>query len=180
MNPLLMALYLQIPIVIGGVLHMWVVTRNDWPVLARPIWNAAFGANKTWRGMLLVPALTAFGALWLWPLEALAQWQVFGNPGLLIAAGGVAGLGYVLGELPNSWIKRRIGIAPGQTASTPVQKYLFILMDQLDSALGVAIAYLLLPGVSVTTAICYVATFPITALLVKRVLCHYQLKKQKY
>ena len=49
------AWYLQIPVVIGGVLHMLVVTHNWLPTLKKPIQQRLFGANKTWRGMLLVP-----------------------------------------------------------------------------------------------------------------------------
>ena len=63
---LLTAWYLQIPVVIGGVLHMMMVTHNVLPQLTIPIHRGLFGANKTWRGMLAVPLLTAFGALCLW------------------------------------------------------------------------------------------------------------------
>lgn len=170
-DSLLMAWYLQIPVVIGGVLHMLAVTRNSLPALRIPIHAGLFGANKTWRGVLLVPLLTAFGALCLWPSEyLLGAKAVFGQP--LWLAGLVAGIGYVLAELPNSLLKRRLGIAPGVAPSRWV-----VLGDQLDSGLGVALAYWLYLDLPSTVAVLYALTFPLTALLVKRLLYWAKLKQ---
>ena len=72
----------------------------------------------------------------------------------------------MLAELPNSFFKRRIGIKAGVVPED--KKYWFIALDQLDSALGVAIAYWLMLGISLETVWVYVITFPITALLVKQ------------
>ena len=52
------------------------------------------------------------------------------------------GLGYCLAELPNSFLKRRLGIKEGVTSEN--QKWLFIILDQADSAFGCLIAYALL------------------------------------
>lgn len=173
---LLTALYLQVPVVIGGVLHMVVVSRNQLPALAKPIWTSAFGANKTWRGFVVVPVLTALGALVLWPLDRLlAEASPFyGLP--LWQCGAVAGLGYMLAELPNSWVKRRLGIGAGEL---PEQgRVIAVAMDQLDSAIGVAIAYALWlnfdwnlsadsNALGWNVLVWYVVTFPLTALVVK-------------
>lgn len=179
---LLTAFYLQIPVVIGGVLHMLAVTRNWLPALKKPVCVTCFGANKTWRGFILMPLLTAFGAVCLWPVEL---WQggegVFGGASILpllptlLLAGLIAGAGYTLAELPNSLIKRHLGIAPGET---PVRhRALFILTDQIDSGIGVALAYAVYPGISWEICLTYAVTFPATALLVKRLLFLCQLKK---
>ena len=175
MNPsldaLMLALYLQIPIVFGGVWHMVAVKRHWLPTLCVPVSEPLFGRNKTWRGLLLVPALTALGALLLWPLEWLqslfAQTSLLAGHSLLLV-GLCGGLGYVLAELPNSWIKRRLGIAPGDTPER--RRLLFLAMDQIDSGVGAAIAYWLFPGISLTAAALYVLTFPLVALMVKRLL----------
>ncbi len=176
-NILLLALYLQIPVVIGGVMHMVVVKRNYLSALVIPIHQGWFGANKTWRGMFVVPLLTAFGGLCMFPLEwlmnqaigtsLLAQWN-------LALLGLIAGIGYVLAELPNSFFKRRIGVQAGEVPEG--KKYWFIALDQLDSAFGVAIAYWLMLGISLETAWVYVISFPITALLVKQWLFNKNLK----
>ena len=168
-NILLLALYLQVPVVIGGVLHMVVVKRNYLSALVVPIHEGWFGANKTWRGLFVVPLLTAFGGLCMMPLEWLLT-QAIGTSLLsqwnLALLGFIAGVGYVLAELPNSFFKRRIGIEAGVVPED--KKYWFIALDQLDSALGVAIAYWLMLGISLETVWVYVITFPITALLVKQ------------
>jgi len=170
-DALLMAWYLQVPVVIGGVLHMLAVTRDYLPALRLPIHAGLFGANKTWRGVLLVPLLTAFGALCLWPAEQwLGPQALLGQP--LWLAGLIAGLGYVLAELPNSWLKRRLGIAPGHTPSRWT-----VLGDQLDSGLGVALAYWLYLDLPTTVGLLYVLTFPLTALGVKRLLYWGRLKQ---
>lgn len=173
----LLAIYLQVPVVVGGILHMVVVKRNYLSSLVIPIHKGLFGANKTWRGMVVVPALTAFGGLCMWPLEWLMM-QVFGVSLLsqwnLALLGLIAGIGYVLAELPNSFFKRRIGIQAGEVPED--KKYWFIALDQLDSAFGVAIAYWLMLGISLETAWVYIISFPITALLVKQWLFNNNLK----
>jgi CDP-diacylglycerol--serine O-phosphatidyltransferase len=174
MDSLFTALYLQIPVVIGGVLHMLAVTRNWLPGLRRPVNTRLFGANKTWRGIVLVPLMTTFGALCLWPTEwLLGDESIYGNH--LLLAGWMAGWGYVLAELPNSFLKRRLGIAPGATPDR--HRRLFIFLDQLDSGVGVAIAYALYPGFDWVVCLLYALTFPLTALLVKRWLFYMKLKK---
>ncbi|WP_257265003.1 CDP-alcohol phosphatidyltransferase family protein [Endozoicomonas sp. ONNA2] len=171
---LIQALYLQIPVVIGGILHMIVVSRDDFPALAKPIGHRAFGANKTWRGLVVVPLLTAFGACLLYPLEWLlgATSPFSGQP--LWLSGTLAGLGYVLAELPNSRVKRRLGIAAGEL---PTQgRVIAIAADQLDSAIGVAVVYVLWLDISTDIVLWYIASFPLLALLVKGWLHKHALK----
>lgn len=178
---LVAALWLQLPIVFGGVLHMLAVRDNWLPALRRPIAIKLFGANKTWRGLLLMPLLTAIGACLLWPAEQF--WQQLGwispfTTSALWLAGLCGGLGYVLAELPNSFIKRRLGIAAGATPEK--NRRLFLAMDQLDSALGAALAYMIVPGIGIGVAICYVFSFPLVALAVKRLLFVAGLKAQPH
>lgn len=175
LDHLLIALYVQVPVVIGGVLHMVVVTRDYFPSLARPVNARLFGANKTWRGFVAVPLATALGALCLLPFEiALGDRAPFGAA-WLVPAGLAGGLGYVLAELPNSWFKRRLGIAPGETPAN--RRLLFVTLDQVDSGIGVALAWALWPGLPPATCLLYVLTFPLTALGVKRLLFIARLKK---
>lgn len=173
MAELLLVWYLQFPVVVGGVLHMVVVSRNAWPALAVPVHRGLFGANKTWRGFVVVPLLTAAGTLPLLPVEAWLDPAPVGV-GRWPLAGLLAGLGYVLGELPNSFLKRRLGIAPGATPARG--RWLFVLLDQLDSGVGVALAYAVLPGLTLLEFLLFVATFPLTALGVKRLLFMARLK----
>lgn len=172
------ALYLNIPIIIGGVLHMIVVTRDMYPQLKIPIHTGLFGANKTWRGFVVVPLFTAAGTLLLYPLE-LFQRAVWGTSVLeqhsLFIVGIVTGLAYMVFELPNSYVKRRLGIGPGETPAK--LRWVFILMDQLDSIIGVSLAYCLLLGFGVDMFFLIIAQGIFVALLVKRLLFMAKLKK---
>jgi hypothetical protein len=52
--------------------------------------------------------------------------------------GAIYGLGYVLGELPNSFLKRRLGVAAGDRS--PRFGSLQYVADQVDSVIGCLIA----------------------------------------
>jgi hypothetical protein len=53
-------------------------------------------------------------------------------------AGAICGAAYVVAELPNSFVKRRLGIAPGASAhGARAAQY---LIDQVDSVVGCAFA----------------------------------------
>ena len=55
-----------------------------------------------------------------------------------IIIGAMLGFAYVICELPNSFIKRRIKITPGKTEKGLIGK-LFFVIDQIDSIIGVTI-----------------------------------------
>jgi hypothetical protein len=101
-----------------------------------------FGEHKTVRGfVVMVPAAAiAFAALavaignpagaGLWPLT------VAGYAGL----GACAGFGFMAGELPNSFVKRQLGIRPGQAPRHRLGAAAQFLMDRLDSGVGMLLA----------------------------------------
>ena len=173
------ALLLTLPIVVGGVLHMLAVAKDWLSGLKIPVHTAWFGPNKTWRGFVLMPALTLLGMLVLWLAlpglpESVAR-PLSGTSPLVL--GLALGLGYVIMELPNSFIKRRLGIPAGETPGRFA--WLFILVDQWDSAIGFGLAYALLTSIPATTLLIMVLLFPLVALFVKRLL--YMAKwKEKY
>lgn len=124
-----------IPGIIGNVAHMIVVKKNLLPSLARPVSVELFGKNKTLRGFVFLPL--AIGIVCL--LESF----LFGPFGIgylrdfWIGIG--LGLAYMLAELPNSYFKRRQGIAPGESAGN--NRIFQILMDKSDSLIGACIFY---------------------------------------
>lgn len=65
------------------------------------------------------------------------------------------GLAYVLFELPNSFIKRRIGIEPGKTNKSLVGSIFFVI-DQIDSLIGIALVLIMLSNISLYKAIQYI------------------------
>lgn len=145
---LLIALLLcALPAVVAGGAHMAVVRLGLWPWLARPldggrVWRGrrVFGDNKTWRGVVCILLFSVAGCQALAALVAfapgLARWCV-----LDFSAHGAAfygllyGLGYSLFELPNSFLKRRRDIRPGQAGALP-----HVLLDQADSVFGCLLA----------------------------------------
>ena len=111
-----------------------------------------FGDNKTWGGfVVMVPAVGTvclllglarglLPAVWsrgLWPLTTPGY-------GLL---GCWLGLGFMAGELPNSFLKRQLGIAPGAAPRNRLGRRLCFLLDRLDSIAGATLALaLVLPA----------------------------------
>jgi CDP-diacylglycerol--serine O-phosphatidyltransferase len=138
------ALYLSLPLVISGILHMVVVRADLLPALKRPIHEKAFGPNKTIRGFVAMPVLTLIGvyaAVQLEPVLGDALLVSFRQTSLVVL-GLALGFAYALAELPNSYVKRRLGISAGKLPEK--NRFLFALVDQADSAIGCAIAYAVL------------------------------------
>ena len=139
--------WLILPVVLAGVGHVAALKMNLLRPLAVPIDRGAcwrgrqvFGSNKTWRGFVLMTALSALATglqarlaqrrRWLAVADVAGDARV--NPWM---AGALSGLTYCLAELPNSFVKRRIGIVPG-TYTTSLQ----YLIDQTDSVAGCVLA----------------------------------------
>lgn len=131
--------WVLLPTAVAGVLHMLVVRGGLLSRLAQPIWLSGFGSNKTWRGVLV---MTTLAAITLWVQALVTKPNVPVHPALW---GAGLGLLYVIAELPNSFIKRRLGIASGgQSARFP---WLSAAADKLDSALlGSMVLALWIPG----------------------------------
>jgi hypothetical protein len=145
-----------IPLIVSNVLHMVLVKKNGLSSLCIPLNSTLFGPNKTLRGFLFVPFVN--GILYLvvnwpggWLLSGLSpeyylQQEInigdinFLNLLLMQASiGAVYGLFYMLFELPNSWIKRRMGIASGESSTR--FRWFFTLLDKTDSAIGVSLFF---------------------------------------
>jgi CDP-2,3-bis-(O-geranylgeranyl)-sn-glycerol synthase len=103
------------------------------------------GDNKTWGGFasmvvavagtftvlaLVRPVLPAAWAAGWWPLAPLS----------CALLGAWAGLGFMAGELPNSFCKRQLDIAPGAAPRHPLGRPLCFVVDRLDSIAGALVA----------------------------------------
>jgi CDP-diglyceride synthetase len=146
MTLVLQLLWLALPIIAAGLVHLAVMKLDLMPGLRRlPIdggltfrGRRLFGDNKTWRGAVVTIGTTTF-ASWVlaqlhaccWSLPTLAPFAEI-HP---VAWGLLLGTGYIVGELPNSFAKRQIGIAPGGAGSGLAGR-VFWVVDQLDSLLG--------------------------------------------
>lgn len=134
------AYLLSFPLMIGGIIHM-IAVKKDWlSFLKIPIQTWTFGKNKTWRGFIIMPLATLLGIIPVAYFDQLiSQEQRIGISQHWILFGLGLGFSYVLFELPNSFIKRRMGVAPGKTSEK--NKKLFLVLDHIDSGLGVSLFY---------------------------------------
>jgi hypothetical protein len=135
------ALWLTVPLVVAGVIHMLVVRRDWLSILRRPLSEPLFGPNKTVRGFVVMPLGTVAGVYLARALEphVAAGVDVHFADAPPIPLGLAAGLAFMLAELPNSYMKRRLGIRPGELPDR--NRLLFAFIDQGDSVVGCAIAY---------------------------------------
>jgi hypothetical protein len=129
-----------------------------------------FGDNKTWRGVVVMTGAAALlgglqGALlgeWAAragaaPFDYAAALRRLGLPAAAPGAlaspeafpaayalfGALGGIGYALGELPNSFVKRRFDVAPGAKGAGALGTAFFVA-DQADSAIAALVLCALL------------------------------------
>lgn len=155
--------WFALPIILAAVLHMVAVKKDWFAAWKRPLdggrtlgGERIFGDNKTWRGV----ALLTVGSMIAGAIQGalLGGWAArsgaayldygagFGERMFRYAAVGlILGLGYAVGELPNSFLKRRVRIAPGKAGRGFVGG-LFLIADHSDSVVvGLGLAALVLP-----------------------------------
>lgn len=149
MNAFLRVVWLVVPVLAAGVVHVVILRVDalralDIPLDAGRTWHGrpVLGTNKTWRGVAVMACTSAavmqMQAALARRSPAIARLTAVDfsrvNP---LAAGTIYGLGYTIGELPNSFVKRRLGIPPGRQGGFARLQY---LIDQLDSVVGCLLA----------------------------------------
>ena len=140
--------WLVAPVLAAGLLHVVVLKTGSLSRLATPLdggrrlnGRPLLGPSKTWRGLVLMPALTALAASLAVLLARPLPPELRPFPGRRVGPwllGTMLGLGYCAGELPNSFVKRRLGIPAG--GSAPRLAGLQYLIDQTDSVAGCLVA----------------------------------------
>ena len=145
------ALFLMTTFVLSGIAQVTWLASPASRAFAVPIdrgrtfrGRRLLGDNKTLRGFLvMVPAsacafvLVSQVALGGTP-EAFGLWRLSGLHYALLGAW--AGLGFMLGELPNSFLKRQLDIAPGRLTSNRAAAVWQLAADRVDSGLGMLVA----------------------------------------
>jgi hypothetical protein len=137
----LQAFYLHAPLFVAAAAAALVLKRDLLRALKRPIDGGVtvrgrrlFGDTKTWRVAVASIAGATLGVCaqrWLLGgrLDAYALVDYARTSPL--AVGAAIGGGAMLGELPNSFVKRQLGIPPSGTARGPIAG-LFYVWDQVD------------------------------------------------
>ena len=119
------------------------------------------GENKTWRGAIVMFAGTFAMAIVLtrfaWYRDALPDEVASVSPAVF---GALVGLGTVAGELPNSFLKRQLGIAPGGQRRSAAGLAISIF-DQADIVIGIWICLLPIWAMSVGQAALAFAVFAV-------------------
>lgn len=145
------ALFLVATMSLAGVAHaLWLRSKTslllDGPVdfHLRVRGRRLFGPNKMWRGFAVMPLATALA---FWAAGSLrpdlpewlskGMWEI--SPARYAALGLACGFAFMLAELPNSFFKRQLNIAPGMAPRGRGLAALFFLFDRVDSVLGVLI-----------------------------------------
>lgn len=106
----------------------------------RPIHSGWFGANKRWRGLISLPLAHTVSVCCL---QILERYLVPTSTNFILFSdfngieyGLIVGFVFNLAELPNSFIKRRLKIPPGDESS-----WVFYVIDHMDSTFGVLILW---------------------------------------
>src|SRR5262245_61717912 len=130
--------WLAAPVVVAAIAHV-IVLKFHWleslriPLDGGATWRGqrVFGDNKTVRGAVVMIGVSMIVAVLQGTLRIPAlEYFDYGATNLLLL-GFLLGLGFVLGELPNSFIKRQLGVAPGAHGGR-----WHAVADQLDSVIG--------------------------------------------
>lgn len=139
------------PVILGGAANMVFTKTRLYRQFQVPMdgtrtladGKRMFGDNKTWigfGGMIFFCAL--FQVLWggacrlLFPEQNLLYIQNLNHWSFNLLVGFLFGFAYMICELPNSLVKRRLDIREGKTGSGWLG-ILFFVIDQIDSLLGV-------------------------------------------
>lgn len=180
----------MMPVIIGGILNMVIVKQKWFKDRALPIdfysnWKDGkriFGNNKTYLGiftMILSCILTYI--IWGIICKNISIMQELNetylikenNIGNNIVFGALMGIAYMICELPNSFIKRRIDIPDGKTVDG-LKGTIFFVVDQLDSMFGVILVLYAVSKITLIQYISYVLLGGITHIAVNLLL--YKLK----
>ena len=129
-------LWLICPLFLAGVLEAFLWKTPLFEPLNFPINRSLFGANKKWRGLVSLPLTHAVSVFLFQILEPLLIKNPLPNWISLLSFnwleyGLLVGFVFNLSELPNSFVKRRLGIPPGDESSL-----LFYFVDHMDSTYG--------------------------------------------
>jgi hypothetical protein len=130
--------WLALPVVVAALVHLAILRLRWLEQLRVPLDGGAtfrgqrvFGDNKTWRGVVVMLAVSTATMLLqgVFRIRALEYFD-YGTTNLALT-GMLLGAGFVLGELPNSFLKRQLRVAPGAHGGV-----WHSVLDQLDSVIG--------------------------------------------
>jgi len=157
------AVFLIMAMSLAGIAHVLWLRSSVAVLFSQPVdlglrlrGRRLFGDNKRLCGFMMLPVAAAASFALLGLLrDQLPAWLAQGmwslRPGQYAGLGFAAGLAFMLAELPNSFLKRQLDVAPGSQPRNPWARAAFTCADRLDSLLGMLLAVSLLvplPGLT--------------------------------
>lgn len=190
---MLLNMYLTMsPLIAGGVLNMLFTKTSLYKKYKYPIDGfknykdnkRIFGDNKTWIGffsMILFCTISQIICGFLCNnlnINHLNDLYMVNHNTITfnVIFGILIGFVYIISELPNSFIKRRLNIKPGKTESGFLG-LIFFIIDQIDSLIGVMLILYLFSNISIVKYFGYIIVGALTHISINLIL--YALKIRK-
>ncbi len=183
------------PIIVAGIINMIVCKLKIFKALQVPMdggkylrdGNRIFGDNKTWKGFISYIVLGGiFTVIWGMVikntgLNVLDYFYVDHQNTISfnIMIGLLLGLAYALFELPNSFLKRRLGITPGKSIEGG-RKFFFVFLDQADSIFGCALVVWMFYNLGIVRYIGFVLLGAFTHIIMNMLLYFLHLRKNMF
>ncbi len=180
------------PIILGGVGNMFFTKTQLYKNNSKPMdggklladGRPIFGKNKTWIGFAGMTIITCImQVIWgmlchLLSIESMNQIYDYNENTIAFnfCIGSSLGLAYVVCELPNSFVKRRLNIRSGKTEKSFIG-VIFFFVDQFDSIIGGAIIIGIVSQLSIPEIMKYIALGGITHILVNILLFILKVRK---
>lgn len=182
----MLAMYFStMPVILGGISNMIFCKTSLYKKYRKPIdrgkvlkdGNRLFGDNKTGIGFFSMIVFTIIYQIVFGYLDTRAGiselYLVHENTLLFnVIVGFLFGFAYMICELPNSFLKRRLGIDAGNT-----NRGVLFLLDQIDSMVGIATVILVVSDITYIRALEYVALGGITHIAVNLLLKLFKIRK---
>lgn len=182
----------MLPVIIGGILNMIFTKLPLYKRLKTPIdgnlhlkdGKRLFGDNKTWIGFFSMIVFCCLAQLLegkvleITGMSNRNEFYLCNENTILynIMIGILLGFVYMLFELPNSFIKRRLDIPAGKTIKGG-RGIFFFLFDQIDSLIGVMLILYIVSEISVAKYLLYVLLGGFTHICVNAVLYAFKIRK---
>ena len=80
-------------------------------------------------------------------------------------------------ELPNSFIKRAIGISPGEHMKS-ITGYIFFIIDQIDSLIGVFLLLIYYSDITIQKYLIYILIGAMTHIVINYILIIFKIRRR--
>lgn len=184
--------FTMLPLILAGIANMLFTKTELYRMHRNPIdggrvmadGKRVFGNNKTWIGFFSMVFFCTFFQLAFGLFCNFTKMNPYCDVYLVhentmnfnLLFGSLTGFIYMLSELPNSFIKRRLGIRDGKT-ERGLKGLLFFMFDQIDSLIGVMFLVYLFSDITIGRYVFYVLLGGLTHLVINVVLYLVKVRK---